>query len=329
MTVSSSVPELSWFEATRDSLGKYWELTPWHVGGDIVVKRLGTSIKTYARQLRDLPGNFLPMAMDMELAAVWHATRAKSGLGVELAADDPRRFGAKPWVYRPFIVVEDLDQHRYRCLDDYGLVFNVWSPGLTLNLKEGKRCFLSLMIDVGEAWWMTYGPLLGWQGLLPGDLMYFASRVARQQYTLEGFDAVVRANPVSFWAAWRYAESPTVFHGPGVVLSTWIEGKLDPTFGESLPKTWLREDAGKRTRWINGKDFFTRKEIYLNQANGEALLLAHRDEDIKKVRKLVGSFFAPCGGVERCGVQMEVIIKDVLGEDPVEVKWERPFTKRP
>ena len=38
MNASESIPELAWFEATRDSLGKYWESTPWHVGGDITVK---------------------------------------------------------------------------------------------------------------------------------------------------------------------------------------------------------------------------------------------------------------------------------------------------
>ena len=183
------------------------------------------------------------------------------------------------------------------------------------------------MIDVGEGWWMTYGPLLGWRGLLPGDLFYFASRVARQQFTLEGFDAVVRTNPVPFWAAWRYSESPVVVHGPGAILSTWLEGRLDPAFGGSLPKTWLREDAGNRTRWIKGKDFFAKMEIYLNRANGEALLLARKDDDVRKIKKLVGSYFTPSGKIERCGVQMEVIIKDVLGEDSMGVKWERSFTK--
>jgi hypothetical protein len=327
MKASDSIPELSWFEATRDSLGKYWELTPWHVGGDITVKRLDKAVKTYTRQLRDLPHDFIPMAMDTELAAVWHVTRAKPGLGEELDTDDPRRFGMKPWIYRPFIIIDELNQHRYRCLDDDDVVFSVWSPAITLDLKAGKRCFLGLMIDVGENWWMTYGPLLGWKGLLPGDLRYFASRVAHQQFALEGFDAVVRTNPVPFWAAWRYSESPAVFHGPGAIISTWLEGKLDPSFGESLPKTWLREDAGKRTRWVNGKDFFAKKEIYLNRANGESLLLVRRDEDIKKVRKLVGSQFTPSGEIERCGILMEVIIKDVLGEDSIGVKWERPFTK--
>jgi len=49
---------------------------------------------------------------------------------------------------------------------------------------------------------MTYGPLLDWMGLFPGDLGYFASKVARQLYGKEGFSAVVHFNPVPFWTAW-------------------------------------------------------------------------------------------------------------------------------
>jgi hypothetical protein len=324
---NGSIPQLSWFEATRDQLRDYWESTPWHIGGDITVKKLKKAIAAHAQQLRDLPENFLSMAMDMELAAVWHATRAKIGAGQKSAADDPRRFGAKPWVYRPFIVVEDLKQDRYRCLADDSNVFNVWSPALTLDLKEGKRCFLGLFIDVGDSWWMSYGPLLGWRGLLPGDLSYLASRIARQQCALEGFDAVARSNPVPFWAAWRYSESPNVVHKQGAVLSTWLEGKLDLAFEEAVPKTWLREDSGKRTRWVNGNNFFAQKEIYLNRVDGEALLLARRAEDIAKIKSLVGSHFTPRGKLESCSLMMELIVKEVLGEDSIGVKWERPFTR--
>lgn len=315
----------SWFVSTQQLLSVYWESTPWQEGGDFAAKRLDKEIKKYARLIRELPGNLIPMAMDQYLAATWHAAEANRAA---VKGGPGERFGGKPWLFTPFLVAEDLGNFRYLCAGESGEAFHLYSPGVAKNLRGGSRIFLALLLDVGEGWKMSYGPLYGWVGLLPGDLSFFASRVARQRFDSEGFDAVVRADPVPFWAAWYYGTKPFVMHGPGAILSAWIEGSLDPSFGEGLPRTWKREDQGKRTRWIHGEDFFHRKDIYLNRSTNEALLYARTDEDLEKTRKLAGAAFTAKGKAERCGILMEIILKDLLGVDPVSVSWERPFGQR-
>lgn len=334
--VPKKIPDTDWFEEQRDLFAVYFDDTPWHATGDRIVRTLEVALRKYASKLDKLPGNFLPMVMDQYLASRWHETSHSSP---ELDAGDIKEqmrylhafccFGIKKWPYRAFEVIKDLGGKRFWCRDEEDEEFGLYSDGLVHSFSEGKRLFLSVVVEVEGRWHMTYGPLLDWMGLFPGDLGYLASKVARQLYRKEGFSAVVRFNPVPFWAAWTYGVIPAVYHKDEPVIQCWLHGTLAPGFDEALPSTWRRDDAGSKTRWMYRDDnFFRMRQIFLDRKTGKALVLARRPGDFNKIMALLGRRFEqdeerPLG----VSALMGAIIQDILGVDEDIAAWERPFSR--
>lgn len=327
------MPQTQWFMDTKALLGVYWKDTPWQREGDRVTLRLGEGLRTYAKYFRELQSNLVPMTMDQYLAALWHGEKPSIDrdfpLDLDVESREARlRFGQKPWRYRVFEVAEDLGENRFRCVDEEGGGFPLFSPGIEKCREEGSRVFLSLLLEVGEGWWMSYGPLFAWRGLLTGDLSFFAAHVARQRFAAEGIDGVIRFDPLPFWALWYYANQPLVVHRNEALASCWLRGRLEADFGAGLPSIWKRQDVGKRSRWIQGRDYFMQKAIYVNRQTDAALLYAHSPKDLLKLVELAGPSFCPAAeGPEGCGVLMEAAIKELLGVEPEIVAWERPFAR--
>lgn len=335
--VPKTIPEATWFEDQRSLLADYFDATPWQEGGERKLKTMGSSLRKYANKLSQLPENFVSIAMDQYLASLWHESfhyDPDMGAGLIKAGKENNlraiaRFAEQKWPYRTFEVLKDLGEGRYWCRDETEVEFGLYSGGLGHVVADGGRLFLSVVMEVGEFWHMTYGPILGWNGLFPGDLQFFASKVARQLYEKEGFSAVVHFNPVPFWGAWYYGVKPAVYHRDEPVIQCWLHGRLDPGIDEALPSTWRRDDVGSKTRWMyRDENFFRRRQIFLDRKTGEALVLARRPGDFNKTMKLLGRRFEqdeprPMSA----SLLMLLIVKDILDADDGVLSWERPFDR--
>ena len=314
----------------------YDEGDPWQQDGERIVRLLKDALKRYAADLSGLPDQFVPMAMDQYLAALWHSEDRESArekhrrtrAGDKEYESAYELFNAEPWLYTAFIMLEDLGGGRYHCMDDEENSFMLYSPSLANALKEGSLIFLSLLLSIGDGWYMTHGPIQGWRGLSFSDIGSFASCVARQRYRNDGLDAVVMADPVPFWALGKYGNIPPVFDGDEPVVYCSIRCSLSPDFGESLPRTWRRQDAGKKTRWVYGagKNLLSRRYVYLDRSQGKAYLAASRLGDCDKLLKFMTPYIElsdePPAVV---GALMVMIQKELLRADGPLAVLEKPF----
>ncbi len=279
--VPEIIPEVAWFEEQRSLLAEYLDGTPWQTTGDRRLKTMRPSLKKHANKLRQLPGNFLPMAMDQYLASLWQET-------------SPSDSGMGKWPFRAFGILKDLGGGRYWCLDEDNQEFGLYSGNIGKTIDEGNRLFLTVMIPLDRSWCITYGPLFGWHGLFLGDMSYFASKIAPQLNAKKGYSAVIQFDPVPFWAAWCYGNMPAIYHGEEPVIQCWMHGKLDLGFEGALPSTWTRTDVGQKTRWwYRDNNYFRRREVFLDRETGKALVFANRPGDFEKMMRIVGKHFEP------------------------------------
>ncbi|MFA6505435.1 MAG: hypothetical protein WCT14_05015, partial [Treponemataceae bacterium] len=299
---------------------------PWQEDGGRFILPLRDALKKHAESLSTFPKQFVPMAIDQYLAALWHSVDGESDrekhrrtrAGDKEYESAYELFNEEPWLYAAFVVLEDLGEGRYLCMDDEEASFMLYSPSMANTLKEGSITFLSVLLSIGDDWYMTHGPILGWNGISLGDIGSFASCIARQRYENDGLDAVVCANPVPFWALWKYANIPPVFDGDEPVVYCSLRGKLSPEFEANLPRTWRREDAGKKTRWVygTGKNVLNRRYVYLNGGKGYAYLAAFRIGDFEKLLKFARPYFSPSRELPvAIGALMAMIQKEMLGAE--------------
>jgi hypothetical protein len=323
--MSEKLPEPAWFEEVQRSFQVYWEKTPWHTLGDTTLATLKPMLRKYGAQLQKLPDNFLPSVMDQYLAARWHV----SPFSARQDGEGPR-FGSAVWRYVAFSVLEDLGGYRFWCQAEDGGEFGLYSDGVADSLRQGYTLFFCLVVGVEGIWHLTYGPILGWKGLVHGDLSYLASKVAAQLYANSGFHAVVLASPVSFWVSWSLGDAPAVYHGDQPVLYCWCEGRLAPRFDEKLPSTWKRADAGARSCWTYKEtDYFKQRRIFLDRKSGKALLFALRPDDFNRLLSKLGARFTP--DVYRSNAisfLMFMILKSILHREVEFEPWLRPFERR-
>lgn len=316
----------------------YDEGDPWQEYGERFILPLKEELKKYSETLSELPQQFVPMMMDQYLAALWHSVEGESDrekhrrtrAGEEEYERAYGLFNDEPWLYAAFVVLEDLGEGRYLCMDDEEASFLLYSPSMANARKEGSITFLSVLLSIGDDWYMTHGPILGWNGISLSDIASFASCIARQRFENDGLDAVVCANPVPFWALWKYANIPPVFDGGEPVVYCSFRGKLSPEFEANLPRTWRREDAGKLTRWVygSGKNVLNRRLVYLDRRKGRAYLAAFRLGDFEKLLK----FARPCFDPSRdppvvIGALMAMIQQEMLGVESPLAELEKPFEK--
>lgn len=320
-----NAPAPAWFEETQRSFKTYWEKVPWHTLGDATVATLAVPLKKYMVNLNELPDNFLPSVMDQYLAARWH--RFSSSAPTE--GEKSSLFGTTEWRYEAFSVVEDLGGYRFWCRSEDDKEFGLYSDGIDDSLRQGYTLFFSLIVEVKDGWYLTYGPILGWKGLIPGDLSYLASGIAVQLYAESGFHAVVLASPVPFWASWSLGNAPAIFHGEQPVIYCWCEGVLNPDFEEKLPSTWKRTDAGAKSCWTYKEmDYFKQRRVFFERKTGRAMIYALRPGDFNKTLLKLGTSFTPKGkGIREVSFLMGVILKSILKKDLEFEPWLRPFER--
>ena len=185
---------------------------------------------------------------------------------------------------------------------------------------------MTVLIDAG-GWYLTYGPVLKWRGIIPSDITYLAGHIARQQYELQGLTAVIHFNPCPFWALQNIAHIPPVFHKGEFVLCCSLECKFKNDVVPELPKTWTVEHAGKYTRWTyNQEDYLNSRCIYFNEKTKEVFLSAHNDDAFEKMlTQLKGHIDIGSHKSEKVSMTMESLSGNLLKTPQKLVRLEAIF----
>ncbi len=306
----AAAPKREWFEARTRAFKTIWDETPWHRGGEERLAPLLPSIRRYAGFINRLPANFMPMVSDQHLAVLSQGYR-----------------------YAVFEAQESLGESRFICRVTDGQEVVVFSPGLEKSILRGEHCFLAVLIHLEGASLpsaITYGPILGWSGLRAADISFIGRQVGRDLLAEQGLSEVIRRNPVPFWAAWSFGDTPIMFHREEEFLSIWNEGAVDPSIEEALGKGWERECIGKRTRWIKrGDKPFHEQAVFRDSKSGRGVIIARLPSYYAKLEKAVGGSFHPDRPEpERAGMVLQLIMKELFHAPFSYESWEAPFTQR-
>jgi len=295
---------------------KYQETTPWHSMGDRVVQQLTKSAKPYVHRFEGFPESFFNSVMDQYLAVLWHTGGNREAVPC-----------GQPWLYHSFIVTKLLSNDLYRCCDETGTEFTLFSHSVTIGLEEeNRRLFLTVLLDM-NGWYMTYGPVLGWKGFGCDDFKYLAKYVAAQMYRNNGLSSVIQSNPLPFWAAYNIAEIPPIFHKDK--FSEWcsLSGIFKDGTLPVLPGTWKREEKGIWLRLVYSKeDIFRRRCIYYNTKTDAALLTAGDTDSFNKTVTAAGhGFDAQADEPEIASMAMVSFVQDLLKKTPESFRLEKLF----
>lgn len=282
----------------------YWKHedgAPWHDATSAQIKKLYASLKKYARFFRDLPEDLMPRLIDQWLASMWHKSANRGGT-----------FGNQRWNYHTFRPIEKIGEDVFACIDGEGEVIVIYSHGVATQFGS-TLTNMCVLIDAG-GWYLTYGPILAWSGIVPSDFAYLAQHIARQQYELQGLTAVIHFDPCPFWAASTIAHLPPIFHKGKFVMLCSLECRFKNNIVPELPKTWTVEHAGKYTRWTyNQDDYLNARRIYFNEKTNEAYVSAHNKDAFEKMlTQLKGCIDIGSHKSERVSMPMESLCSDLL-----------------
>lgn len=131
---------------------------------------------------------------------------------------------------------------------------------------------------------ITYGPILAWKSLFASDFMRLARELARDLVQLKGVSAVIRRDPVPFWALWTLGEIPAVMHGTEEVCTCWIEGRFTGDPSPLLTGAWKRDANGRRIRFRkSGSKPFFEQVVILDAKTMRGIILARRNSYLGKL----------------------------------------------
>ncbi len=174
---------------------------------------------------------------------------------------------------------------------------------------------------------ITYGPVLSWKSLYTTDFSAIARELARDLWRLKGLPAVIRRDPVPFWAIWSLGNIPRVKHGTEDVCTCCQEGHFSSSPDSLLDGTWKREGIGKRIRYRKPgtKPFFEQVVIYDDKST-RGILLTRRGSYLVKLRASLASVFTPDAGEPFvASPTLEIVFESILNRCLPYTEWTRPF----
>jgi len=304
-------PSVEWFRERTASFKGLWEETPWHENGERSLRPIKESLRRYAPSINELPSGFIPSALDQHLAVL-----------------------SEGYEYQILEVVEGLGDDRYLCLNEEGERFFLWSRSAALNVERGGATLMTAIIrlgaySAGPVPVITYGPVCSWRSLSVSDFSSIGRELGRDLWLLKGIPAVVRRDPVPFWAVWSLANVPRVLHGTQEICTCWYEGRFSVSPEPLLAGAWKRDVIGNRIRYRKpgSKPFFEQVVIY-DLKSSRGILLARRYSYIEKLRESISVAFAPDSD-EPCVASMtlEAVFSDVLKRTLPFADWTRPFDR--
>lgn len=302
---------VGWFKEATESFRERWDSTPWHENGERKLTPLKGSLRAYAPSLNRLPETFLPSAFDQHLAVL-----------------------SEGYEYQALDCLRVLGDDRYLCANDAGESFCVWSRSMTANVEGSGYTFLTAIIRLkgergGPTPAITYGPVLSWRSLRVADFSAMGRELARDLCRLQGLSAVIRRDPVPFWAAWTLGDVPIVKHGAEEICTCWQTGRFSASPETVLSGSWKRDELGKRIRLRKpgSKTFFEQVVIY-DAKTSLGLALTRRRGYQKKLVASLESVFTPDDD-EPCvaSATLEMVFSDILKRKLGYSDWTRPFEK--
>lgn len=97
--------------------------------------------------------------------------------------------------------------------------FLLYSPAMTAQVEEqGMPMFSFLLIGFNDACWQTYGPLMHFHGLFPGDLVLIGSQIQRGVRRLEDLPRLIDRDPIFFALLWHWGNAPATVHGEDFLI---------------------------------------------------------------------------------------------------------------
>jgi len=279
---------------------------------------LKQSIRKYASCINRLSESFLPSAFDQHLAVL-----------------------SEGYEYQFLDITGELGSDRFLCRNAEGEQFIVWSHSIAINRVEGNTTILTALIhleggsdapetDGGYVPAITYGPVLGWKTLFAADFTRLARALGRDLLKLKGVSAVVRRDPVPFWALWSLSEIPPVLHNGEEFCTCWNEGRFSTDPAPLLAGTaWKRSSVGKRIRFLKSgpKPFFEQQVIYDGKTM-RGVILARRGSYLAKLSALVGNVFTPDpDGDGYATPAFEMALSEILRVQPAYRSWTAPFER--
>jgi len=305
-----SYPATTWFREQTATFADRWAQASWQENGDKILMPLKQSIRKYASCINELPEGFLPSVFDQHLAVL-----------------------SEGYEYQILDIIEDLGDERFLCKNEQHEYFCVWSHSVAINVNEGKTAFLTAIIrleDTSETVSaITYGPVIAWISLCADDFYRLARNIARDLLKLKGLSAVIRRDPVPFWALWTLSGIPRAMHGTEEVCTCWVEGRFTENPETHLSTGWKRDMIGKRVRLrkSGSKPFFEQVVIY-DTKTMNAIVLARRNSYLEKlVDSLKTVFVAQADKEGFVTPVVEIALSDVFRIQPEYKKWTTPFDR--
>lgn len=310
-TPNQQYPEVSWFREQTALYKELWDSPPWHVNGEQALRPLKESMRRHAARINELPESFMPTALDQYLSVL-----------------------SEGYEYQVLDVSKDLGDDRYLCFNESGELFCVWSHAATTNIKEGSVTFMTAIIRLGTdpavpVPAITYGPVLSWKSLYTTDFSAIARELARDLLRLKGLPAVIRRDPVPFWAIWSLGNIPRVKHGTEDVCTCCQEGRFSSSPESLLNGTWKREVIGKRIRYRKPgtKPFFEQVVIHDAKSN-RGIILTRRGSYLVKLRASLASVFTPDSGEPFiASPTLEIVFDSILNRRLPYTDWTHPFVQ--
>ncbi len=270
----------TWFEKKTKTFQLQWELTPWQEGGERKLSPLKQSLRKYASHIHKLPENFLPMVFDQYLAVL-----------------------SERYEYHILDVIEELGDDRFHCRNAEGEDFYIWSKSISTNYEEGSCTVLTALIRLEDEFEeslenqptsaLTYGPILGWQSLFAVDFSLIARALRRDLFRLKGSSAVIRQDPVPFWALWTVSAMPQVMQGSEELCACWAEGRFSEDPSSFLLNGWEKTTIGKRVRYRKpgSKPFFEQTVIF-DTKTMKGIILTRKKTYFKKLSLSLADVFS-------------------------------------
>ncbi|NLK45167.1 MAG: hypothetical protein GX297_00685 [Treponema sp.] len=250
---------------------EYEDPPDWFSEGDNYLRRISAFRGKFRTEIDKIPQSSQNKLYEQWIASVWHKNANRGG-----------RFGNQKWDFHAFSIGQKLGNDLFACKDADGSVYVIFSHSLQINYDENLLTCVTLLIDMG-GFYMTYGPVMGWKGIIPSDIDYLAYCTANQLYDNQGMSSVFQFNPWPLWGAFGISEMPPLMHKGKMVMSCVLETAFKDNKVPEFNKKWIMEKSknGKLTRWSNNNDYLASTIIYYDEKLNKVVILGHNREDFE------------------------------------------------
>lgn len=284
----------------------YTDEVLWHKGGEAKIAKLKPYLTKYRSIFEKFPewDDLSATMFDQYLAALYNTD----------------------WEFTVYSPKAKLGEDLYLCTDNNGYKFIIKSHAVTLGLEYGCRYYLSLLACIGSIY-ESWGPVLNYTSTNFADFEYLAKSIAPALYKTKGFSAVVKFNPVIFWATFvELSSMPLLAHKDKIVFFCFQKGVFKDNRIPTFSNRWEHKVVGKKQRWIyNIYIFLNRRGVYYNEKNGEVYIYACNIGDFDKLKKTLKDSFIAKDDVEIFSLSMARFVYDVAKKDVPLFSLEEPF----